>query len=49
MAWDLDVAKLKKLITNSIVYSSLSEEEKKTALTHLSKEWYNFVEASYRL
>ena len=49
MAWDLDVAKLKKLITNSIVYSSLSEEAKKTALTHLSKEWNNFVEASYRL
>jgi adenosine deaminase CECR1 len=49
MCWDLDVAKLKKLITNSLVYSSLSEEEKKTALIHLSKEWNNFVEASYRL
>ncbi|MFL5748868.1 MAG: adenosine kinase [Niastella sp.] len=49
MAWDLDVAKLKKLITNSIIYSSLSEEEKKTALTHLSKEWNNFVVAAYRL
>jgi len=49
MAWDLDVAKLKKLITNSIVYSSLSEEEKKIALIHLGKEWNNFVEAAYRL
>lgn len=49
MAWDLDVAKLKKLITNSIEYSSLTGEEKKTALIHLSKEWNNFVEASYKL
>jgi len=47
MAWDLDVAKLKKLITNSIVYSSLSEEEKKTALTHLSKAWDKFVDSEF--
>jgi adenosine deaminase CECR1 len=49
MAWDLNVGKLKKLIINSIVYSSLNEEEKKTALIHLSMEWNNFVEASYKL
>ena len=49
MAWDLDVKTLKKLIVNSIQYSSLTEEEKKSALIHLNKEWDKFVEASYKL
>jgi len=46
MAWDLDLGKIKKLILNSIVYSSLAEEEKKRALVHFNNEWDNFVETS---
>jgi adenosine deaminase CECR1 len=46
MDWDLDLGKIKKLILNSIVYSSLAEEEKKRAMVHLNNEWDNFVETS---
>lgn len=42
--WELDVKALKKLVFNSINYSSLSETEKKKALTHLNKEWNDFIQ-----
>lgn len=42
--WDLDVKALKKLVFNSITYSSLNENEKKKALIHLNKQWNEFIQ-----
>jgi len=39
MAWELDLAGLKQLAKNSIVYSTLSEEEKVEALGVWEKRW----------
>ncbi|WBV58128.1 adenosine kinase [Chryseobacterium daecheongense] len=41
--WELDVKALKKLVFNSINYSSLNESEKKRSLTYLNKQWDDFV------
>ncbi|MDC8104618.1 adenosine kinase [Chryseobacterium sp. B21-037] len=41
--WELDVKALKKLVFNSINYSSLNESEKKQSLTYLNKQWDDFV------
>ncbi|ASK29894.1 adenosine kinase [Chryseobacterium sp. T16E-39] len=41
--WELDVKALKKLVFNSINYSSLNESEKKQSLLYLNKEWDGFV------
>lgn len=43
MYWELDVKALKKLVFNSINYSSLNESEKKQSLTYLNKQWDDFV------
>lgn len=42
--WELDVKALKKLVFNSIHYSSLNENEKKQSLVYLNKEWDGFVQ-----
>lgn len=42
--WELDVKALKKLVFNSINYSSLNDNEKKQALIHLNKQWNDFVQ-----
>ncbi|WP_099767873.1 adenosine kinase [Chryseobacterium sp. 52] len=42
--WELDVKALKKLVFNSINYSSLNENEKKNALIYLNKQWDDFVQ-----
>ena len=41
--WDLTVKDLKKLIFNSIEFSSLNSSEKQKAKLHLQKEWTVFV------
>lgn len=41
--WELDVKALKKLVFNSINYSSLNESEKKKALPYLNNQWHDFV------
>lgn len=41
--WELDVKALKKLVFNSINYSSLHEGEKKKAIAYLDKQWIDFV------
>lgn len=41
--WELDVKALKKLVFNSINYSSLKESEKKKALLYLNNQWEDFV------
>jgi len=42
--WELDVKALKKLVFNSINYSSLNDNEKKQSLAYLNKEWDNFIQ-----
>jgi adenosine deaminase CECR1 len=42
--WELDVKALKKLIFNSINYSSLHENEKKNAIVYLNKQWMVFIQ-----
>lgn len=44
--WDLDVKALKKLVFNSINYSSMNENEKKQAVGNLSRQWDDFVQKS---
>lgn len=44
VAWELDVKALKKLVFNSISYSSLNESEKKKALLYLDRQWNDFVQ-----
>ena len=43
VSWELDVKALKKLVFNSINYSSLNESEKKQSLAYLTKQWDDFV------
>ena len=42
--WELDLKALKKLVFNSLNYSSLNENEKQPALDYLEKEWLLFIE-----
>lgn len=42
--WELDVKALKKLVYNSINYSSLNEREKKESILYLDKQWNDFVQ-----
>lgn len=42
--WELDVKALKKLVFNSINYSSLNKYQKKEAVAHLNKQWNDFVQ-----
>lgn len=42
--WELDVKALKKLVFNSINYSSLNEKEKEKALNHLNTQWNDFIQ-----
>jgi adenosine deaminase CECR1 len=42
--WELDVKALKKLVFNSINYSSLNENEKKKSVAYLTQQWNDFVQ-----
>ena len=42
--WELDVKALKKLVFNSITYSSMNDNEKKVAIADLNKEWNDFIQ-----
>ena len=44
MYWELDVKALKKLVYNSVNYSSLNKDEQKKALEYLNKQWAGFVQ-----
>ena len=44
--WDLTVKDLKKLVFNSIDFSTLNKDEKTKARKHLEKEWSDFVKKS---
>lgn len=41
--WELDVKALKKLVFNSVNYSSMNESEKKEAVKHLNTQWNDFI------
>ncbi|HCX99677.1 MAG TPA: adenosine kinase [Bacteroidales bacterium] len=49
MAWELDLSALKKLVFNSIQYSTLTEGEKQIALNELNKRWDTFIDQSNKL
>ncbi len=42
--WELDMKALKKLVFNSINYSSLNENEKKKSFIYLNQQWNDFVQ-----
>ena len=44
LAWELDLASLKKLTRNSIEYAALTDEEKATAMVVWEKRWAKFVD-----
>jgi len=44
MYWELDVKALKKLVFNSVNYSSLNKDEQKKATEYLNKQWADFVQ-----
>ncbi len=46
MAWNLNLADIKQLCLNSIVYSSLTANEKKQALEAWQKAWQAFLDKS---
>ena len=43
MAWELDLAALKQLALNSLIYSGLNENEKALALQQFHRKWRTFV------
>jgi adenosine deaminase CECR1 len=43
MAWDLDLAALKQLAENSLVYSGMTDVEKKVALASWKKKWNAWI------
>lgn len=43
LAWGLDLRALKKLVYNTIDYSTLDKKEKSRALDHLDTEWANWI------
>lgn len=49
MAWELDLRAIKKLVFNSIDYSSLTKAEKEISLRELNKRWNQFVLESNKL
>ncbi|WP_020533986.1 hypothetical protein [Flexithrix dorotheae] len=44
LAWELDFQALKKLVWNSIIYSSLNEKEKEMSLKALEKKWAEWID-----
>jgi adenosine deaminase CECR1 len=43
VAWDLDLQNIKQLCKNSLIYSGMSEDEKKKALEIWSIKWEEFI------
>ncbi len=44
LAWELNLADLKKLCLNSLEFSSVSEDEKKTLRKFFDERWKRFLE-----
>ena len=43
MAWELDLRDIKKLVFNSLDYSTLNTQEKEEALARLTESWKKFI------
>jgi adenosine deaminase CECR1 len=43
LAWELELKVVKKLVFNSILYASLNDEYKATAIKNLEKDWADFI------
>ncbi|MCZ6693017.1 MAG: adenosine kinase, partial [Bacteroidetes bacterium] len=43
LAWELDLRSLKKLVMNSLEYSSLNDKEKQRAFEHWESQWQKFI------
>ncbi|MEK6480357.1 hypothetical protein WJR50_22630 [Catalinimonas sp. 4WD22] len=43
LAWQLDLQAIKKLAMNSLIYSSLPDEEKDKSLEHWEEQWNEFI------
>ncbi|WPP50201.1 hypothetical protein [Catalinimonas niigatensis] len=43
LAWQLDLQAIKKLAMNSLIYSSLPENEKEKAMAHWEAQWNEFI------
>ncbi len=48
LAWELDLASLKKLTRNSIEYAALTDAEKEKAMAIWEKRWADFVEETLK-
>ncbi|WP_313090393.1 adenosine kinase [Chryseobacterium flavum] len=46
--WELDVKALKKLVFNSVNYSSLNENKKREAVAYLNRQWDDFIRKTNR-
>jgi adenosine deaminase CECR1 len=44
LAWELDIADLKQLCLNSIIYSSISDEHKKEVTEFFNYKWNRFLD-----
>ena len=44
LSWDLDIADLKKLCLNSILYASITDEEKKELTNFFDYKWSRFLD-----
>ena len=44
LSWNLDLAKIKELTRNAIVYSDISEYEQQLLLDKWEKDWNNFID-----
>ena len=49
LAWELDLRALKKLVMNSITYSSLTETEQQTARQQWQLRWDDFIDYCLKL
>ncbi len=49
LAWELNLRAVKKLVMNSITYSSLNEAEKAAAMQHWQQEWDHFMDYCLQL
>lgn len=48
VSWGLDLKAIKRLVFNSILYSSLSSDEIKKSIEYLTKSWNSWIDFEYK-
>jgi adenosine deaminase CECR1 len=48
VSWGLDLKSIKRLVFNSILYSSLSSDEIKKSIEYLTKSWNSWIDFEYK-